>query len=963
MSLALDAILGDVEAILEVTVEIDSAKRSDGTLKTWYYSTHIRETGPIDAPANTTFLPFLQMGGTLGPLSQSLSEDVLFSGLASNSPGSLTLLQQVVDNDQLSELNDYVFAGYPVRIKFGRVDEDDYANGFVLFRTVTVAIDPIVQSVPNGLQATFQLSSVLGRLLDEPLILKRYLGIPTCAEVLTTVPVAQASYNAAHDVTSFTLMYTVQVTSNPVADRNLIAKAISGTNLNFALIYKSSGFVECQVSIASVNTILHLSGTNLAGAPFHTIVWGLLDKTTSYLMIDGTIISTAIPSGTVNLPNAGVRMARFLVGRHVDARLYNRYIPPDEARGIAATRSDGQDLGCVGCWRFDDGGSATAVNDYSPTGADATWTPGVLNTDYRWTFSDLGEPEMAGQLYPLTIGNVLNAKAHLIDSVRERYRGNVDATGWHTSTSNTTLTVKSQGTVLTGGGTDYTAPADGGDGVFSMTTQEDEPITYDLLNTGTSEELIYPSNLAKSLLTQRTRFTSSDVANVSPMTVLCPWPSGYHTDQDATAQQAIKEILGESGMCYFEDSEGHLFIDMLLPPTGYGPYNEPCIDLLGVQGGVVNIDDLGDISGSCTICGWVKVNLADQTSYNFGTSEPNVGTAYIAAKPDLDGNYAVYFQSIGSNAGKLAFKIAGTTLYTPSGVIAPYVWHFVACTFDDSGNTMKIYCAPLGSSLAEITSGANSSSPTTNNSGIRIGNPSGFPWMSVQHLQVWNVVKNLSQLQSLMTTPPVGNESNLLVYAPLNEGVGDPVERVSLSAISLSATSRLPQWCPKLVVNLDETPSIKLTDYHHTHPSWNIITGYAKNYFRMVNSDIDAGVSQNDRLKLTREKLYARFESDSIRSRFKHAKRIELSSLINDTESANRLLKILAYRFGTNNYVGSLAFPHGLNLSRLAVGLQIGDEVGVTGFVPSQLQTPLSFRVASVSPNPLQLATNVSIWR
>lgn len=965
MSQALDVILSDTDSILEVTVEIDSAKRSDGTLKTWYFSTNPRSTGGSEIPANTEFLPFLQPGGVLGPLTQSLAEDLVFSGLAKNSPGTVTLIQQIVDNDQLSVFNDYVFAGYKLRVKVGRVT-DLYAS-FELFRTTTVHIDPIIELTSNGLQAQFQLAGALARVLEEPLEIKQYVGIPTCANVLTTTAVALTSYNAAHDLTSFTVMYKLLVTSNPAANRNLLAKTSSATNNNFSLNYNTSGFVECLASLAGVGTTLHISATNLADSIFHTIVWGLLDKTTSYLMIDGVIVSTATPSATVNLPAAGVRMARFMIGKHCDARIYNRYITPDEARSVSAVRSSGNDLGCVGCWRFDDGGSATVANDYSPTNADATWT-GVLNTDYKWDASDLGEPELAGRKYPLLVGNVFNARAHLIDGFREKYRANVDAS-YFWAGSNVATTIKSQGTVLTLT-TDYTISNT--DGIFTLVSQEAEPITVDVLNNGTGEESFYPSQLAFNVLTNRTRFTGNDVHNYDPLTLLCPWPSGYWTDQETTAQNFLAEVLGESALHYFEDVDGSLWIDMLTSPVGYGPYEEPCLDLRGGIANRIVWSDIADVTGSVTLACWVKLKLLDQTAYNWGFSEPNQGTLFLIQKGGLSGNYSLYFQAAGADAGKLKFRTAGTTLSSPAGAMPELnTWYFVAGVFDDTANTMKLYVGPKGGTLSEVASGSNTGSQSTNSHSVMVGDSGArFPWMSVQHVQIWGATKTLSDLQALMATPPVGNETNLKFYAPITEGEGDTVLDLVSSTSGdiigqdpLDPSGASPQWCPKFTIDLDTTPSVKLSDFHHTHPVWNIIASYAKNSYPMEDSDIDSGVSQNARLELKEEWKDVRYENPTRRDRFKSAKKIELNSTIRDLESSTRLMRAILSRFGEDNYVGILNFPSGLNISRLACGMIIGDEIGIISSVPSQLQTKKCFKVVSVSPNPLKLATTLAIWK
>lgn len=962
MPAALDAILTDTDSMLEVCAEFDSAKRSDGTLKTWYFSTHPRAIGAAETPENTEFLPFLRLGGVLGPLSQSLSEDILFNGLAVESPGTITLIQSVLDSDELSSLNDYVFAGYKVRIKIGR-NSDLYA-AFTVFKTLVVSIDPVVQLTSDGYQAIFQLSSALDRMIKESLIVKRHVGIPICAEVLTTTAVATTAYNAAHDVKTFTIIYRVRVTTTPAAARTLIRKFGSISSVNFLMNFNTTGFIECFVSLAGTLTSILIYGINLIDSNWHTIVWSLYDKQTSYLMVDGGTPVTYTPTVSVDLPAAGIEMARFLLGKHSDVRLYNSYMSPDEARSVSATRSDGLDIGCVGCWRMDDGGSATAVNDYSATNADATWT-GVLNTAYKWSETDLGEPQLAGNPYPINVGNVLNAKAVLIDSFLERYRGNTDAVDWHFTGSNTNLTVRSQGTVLTGGGTDYTAPTNGGDGVFNTTTLESEPVTYDLLNNGTSEEFTYPSYVAVNLLIHRTRLQITDLANYDPLTILCPWPSGYYTNVDATAQQGLESILGGSGMNYYENPDGVLTFDMLLPPTGYGPFKEPVLDLKGVLTGGIDFGNRGGISGSGTVACWFKINLIDQTSYELGGTEPNTGTFYLAAKGNTAGNYALYFQSTGVNAGKLCFRIAGSTLRTGIGVLNPYTWYYIAGVFDDSANTQKIYLGPLGGTLVEVASQSNTGTPTTGSASLNVG-VNGYSWGAVQYLTVFTTAKTLPQLQSLMASIPTGVEQGISVFAPINEGTGSPIEFISQTTGTILGSQGSPQWAPKLQVNLDDTPSVRLTDFHHTHPAWNIIINYAKNRFPMNNSDIDSGVSQVNRLALTSEGKDVKFESSTIRDRFKNAKKIVIDSPIIDQESAQKLLRVIQNRFSTDNYTCSLTFPPGLNVSRIACGLGIGDEIGLSASFPLQLNInsrgPRSFRVVACSPNPLQLSTNIVLF-
>lgn len=973
MSLALDTILNDTDEILEICVEIDSALVSDGTLRTWYFSTNTRETGSSETPANTTFLPYIKPGGTLGPLSQSLTADVQLSGLLQASYGTLTLLQSNPDEDNLSEMHDYVFAGYQCRIKIGR-QSNAYA-AFETYRTVEIHVDPTIELVSSGLQAVFLLQSPLDRMVNESLISKKYVGIPHCVKALTNTFTYSIPSNAAYDAKSFTAMIRFRPQSDfggTGASVGFYARRFSSaTNRQFQISQfhhtraTNPGKVQIDLSIAGVSKTIWLSSAAILDGLWHTLVLGIQDKTYGYVVLDREIVSevdSTILTASVDIPSQPITGGTMQNGSICDFRFYSHFIPPDQAITLSDTRAVGDEIGTVSMVRFDDN-SGTAANDYSATANDAAFS-GVLNTDYQWTFTDLGEPELSGRPYPILAGNVLNAPATLIDTNRHRVRGNIDAVDWHTSTSNTTLTVRSQGTVLTGGGTDYTAPTDGGDGVFSFTTGEAEPITFDLLNNGTSEQSVYPSNVAKNLLTHRTRLTAGQIRNVDPLTILCPWPSGYWTDQETTAAQALKSILGESGLHYYEKEDGALWLDMLLPPVGYGPYNEPCLDLRGRLNAEINLGDRGDITSgaSCTICGWVKINLADQTAFNFG-AEPNSGTFYVLAKPNLTGNFAVYFQATGPNAGKFFFKIGGVTLGTSTGVIKPYTWYFFACVFDNTANTSKIYLGEKDNTLIEVASGANTGTPVPNSSDLRAGGQ-GYPWMSVQHVHIWSVTKTSSDLSTLMATPPVGNEANLLVYAPLNEGGSPIIELVSGGSITLSAseTDGVPQWCPKMLVNLEDTPTVKLADFHRTKPRYDITVKYAKNRFKMNNSDIDSGVSANNRLALTREGLEQSFYSPVIRDRFKGSLRAVFDSPITDQESAQRLLRVVTRRFDMNvGFIGTLTFPPGLNISRLACGLTIGDEIGLVGGIPRPVNTAKSFRVIATSPDPLQLKTTLGI--
>lgn len=960
MSAALDAILADVEAPLEVVVELDSLKRSDGTAATWYYSTHTRQTGAAETPANTSMPPYL-MGGSVGPLVQSLAEDSLFSGMASQSPGSVTVVQKLPDStiDQLSQLNNYTFAGRQVRIKIGR-QADAYAS-FVTLRTATCEKEPTVRLTGNGIEASWPLNTVLGRLLNEPLIVKRHVGIPTCLRILTSTGAVSATKISAYDVDRFSVMVRFRRPSaaNPTASfPRLFGKVLSDTNNHFRMrITQTTGLLNATSSSGGVADINISSAASVCDGAFHTAWFSRDAALTAYLLLDETVVNTATPAGAVDQTNTTLTWGANAEpsGNILDlceARFYDRYIPPDEARSLASVRAEAGDLGLIGLWRFDDNAGST-VNDYSSNNNDGT-AAGVLNTDHSWQPTDLGEPELAGSPMPLFVGEIFNARAHLIDGNRERYRLADGAILPYIA--NPSYTVRSRGTVLTGGGTDYTAPSGTTvDTVVDMVAQEDEPVTFDVASTLPAETYV-PEVIDNLLTGGRTRLVAADMAsrNVG-ISQLCHWRAGYFTDADQTAQQALAELVAGSGMSYYEDPSGDLFLDFLLPPVGYGPYGEPCYDFFGHPGAKIEFGDVGDASSNLTVVCWV--NFA-----NVFATASQVPAFFIARKGD---NYQLLFTGDTTTPYPTFMRftsLSNPTVDSPSGLFLPSTWYMVAAVFNDTANTLSFYVGQRGGTLALVkTATGHTGAPTTDSSSLTVGTVGATfgAWAAVQHLQVWTAAKSLGDLQALMATPPVGNEANLAAYVPFNEGEGTPVEKVS--STTGTVTNGPPQWAPKLLINLNETPSVRLKELRHVAPASEIEVRYARNRHPMTSADIDSGVSQNNRLDLMREWKSAILKSADNLSRYKNARKLVLDSPLSDRTGAQRLARALMTRFGTDTYLATLELPTGLGISRRACGLGLSDEVGLRGSIPSQLASSRSFRVAAVAPKPLALSTEITV--
>lgn len=949
--MSLDTILASGE-LKEVVVELDSAKRSDGTLKTWYYSVFFRETGSTDTPANTTMPQYLV---SVGPLSQGLSEDMLFAGLAASDPGSIVIVQPTPAVDQISQLIDYTFQGYECRVKIGLVSSLLYTD-FVRYRTAIIESEPDIVLTSAGIQATVKLLSMTRRLEEEALIVNHYVGIPHCARFSTATASAVVPRIAAYDLVRFTGMIRFRCTANPSATITLHSKVVSSTNNNWQLVLSTSGTVQLFGSGGGVADLQILSG-NMCDGTWKTVVFARDTNLTAYLMINNVVIGTDTAlSGSPNAAVANLILNFRSSGTQAidiqDARLYDRYIPPDEARGLSSIRSDGDDLGCIGLWRFDDN-TSNKGNDYSANNNDTNAFGGTVNVDYSWQASDLGEPELAGRAYPIVIGEVFNATAQLIDGSRSRFRINDGPTPEIADSGIAALTVRSQGTVVTG---DYTLPTGSADGVMVTSTgaSDDEPVTYDHLFTGAlNQQKLYVSKVFEKMLTGRTRLTSSniDTLQVDALTVLCPWLAGYYSNQDTNAQVAAQEILGNSGLCYYDDENGKIVPDFWIPPYGYGPYGEPVLDFRGKAGNYVEFTDINAPS-SFTIACWFKSSQLDQTAFNMSG-----GFFYLVSKGVAPANYALYFTSTGTNAGRFGFSEGVNEVVSPAKLIKPDTWYFVAGVSNLTTFTSNIFLAEYGTSLVSVASGV-AGVPLSDGNPLRIGGFSNtYSWGSIQHAQLWTVAKTQSELQALMTTPPIGNESNLPFYASLNEGTGNPTNKVTGVAGTVNGTV---QWAPKLVINLNDTPSVRLIEFHHIKPVYDILVQFARNRTLMDDSNIDLAITGDDRIELKREWKKAPYTNPTTQSRFKGARRIRLDSSLTDRESAQHLLRALVTRFGTDRYIGVLEFPAGLNISAQACGLKLMDEIGITAAVPSQLSALRSFRVVNVAHNPIKLSTNVT---
>lgn len=940
-STSLESLLSDPEANINVAVELSSSDKSDGTLKTWYIA---RFVDSLLLTSQPDFLPFLS---GVGPLSQSLSEDSQFGGLAESSAGSISIQQDNPDNDRLSSLLDYTFAGYTAVIKLGKLLADPYED-YYTYRTFTIEQDPDFSFTETGIKLTFPLSSVLDKLSSIQLGLKRNVGIPHCLRIQTTSGIVTIPRISAYDVSRYTVSIKFAAAAVPSSIFTLSRKYISTSNchwwIRILITGGTLGWVQVLSSSGGVLDIALSAPTNYCDGQFHTVVFSRDSNVVSYLMIDGVVIETYNPVGMPDLTASDIQT---LAGSGedvsiLDHRFMDRYVPPTEAMSLFSVRTEGTETGCQGLWRFDDNGGGTG-NDYSANNNDAVIS-GVLNTDYSWQASYLGDPEVVGRPYPYVLGMPFNALATLIDNSREIYRVGSS----NPETNNRTVSLKTRGITLTQT-TDYT---DNADGTFTMVAPEDDPVTFDVTQSVLSTVYTLPN--AISLVSSG--FISVNSAQITSLISLMPWLVGYFSDADPTIQSILSELIS-AGAFYREDQLGQLYPDFLTSPLGLGPFNEPVLDFMGRQSPIA-FGDIGDVNNSRTVTCWFKTSAIDQTPNAFASARH-----ILIRKSD---SYSLEYINSGPNAGKLygyadfppIFEI-----YSPVGLIQPDTWNFVAMVFDNTAHTANLYWSVQGGTLVSVASLSGIGMPINSNAaplntgfGVHGG---------VQHANVWNSAKTLPQLQAIMASPPIGNESGLVVCLSMNEGTGSFItEKVTGNTAAFTTSGGLPnqRWAPALTVDLNYTPSVKISNFKFLQPAWKILIQYAKNWRPMSDADISSSVSQANRLAMRSQWKEIPFEDLELRSRYPKAREVKLDTALIDQDDAEKLMKMMQTRFGERIAIAVLEFPPGELISRKACGLTIGEEIRLVSPIPEQLFTGVNMKVVAVAPDPINLSCRVIVW-
>lgn len=944
--MALIDILRDGVTQIDYVVEITYRNPATDTVTTIYLSRHgtVPGTGPSDTPPNESF-PGRVL--SLGPLSETLDNDLNLSGPARYEIGNVK-----IDNTPTSPTSggpydawaSYSFAGRKMVIWAGA--QGAAFSTYEIIRTATVRGEPLFV----GTEIDFGLQSTLSR-LDIPLIVNRYTGNPSSVRMKNSSTIATAPHTAAYDLSSFTIAISFRTSTAPSSGNivYLMSKALSGTNNNW-IMYIDNTVLSVSLSVGGVSTVV--ASPSISGyvdGKWHTVALAAKSSETVYCMIDGVLIATLAISGIPDRPttdlNYGLRSSFTQNVDIQDGIIFNTYLTPDEARSLISTRLIGDETGLVALHRFDDGGGA-AVSDYSLTNNDATLL-GTSPTDYEWISSGRGMPEQAGSPMPIIYGDVFNAPLDLIDSSLEHHRWH-DGESSAISTYNTTLTVKSQGVPLTPV-TDWNFVTNSSSGEISTTDEIGQPATFDTSNDIPGS---YPNAVIEHLMTERGGFNNAADINLNwldAISRLMPVKTSVYIGEDAGLGDKLGSYVSGLGAHVRLERETDKFIfSQVLPAIGPGPYasDEPVLEFIGGPTDAVNFGDIANPTSSMSVACWFR-SLR-------GLQVPASGYSNTALVSKDSGSGGYYLQQ--TSTGGIEFFIRNLgSLGTDHFVVKPGRWYFVMGTFDDAADTMKIFLGELGGSLIEISSRTLVGSPTTTAVDLTVGGNGSYVMIGgICHVHVWSKSHTLAQAQSLMNTPPVGNEASLLFYAPMNDGVDSGLVVNQLVGSTTGTIEGLCRWSPQLTIDLTISDNGDITSFGQVIPAGDIDVEYAINYSPMSQSDIPS-VSDEDALELKLPSKHLRLIRQSVKDDYEQTRTISVTSPLTERIAAAYLVNLLGNRFNPGRLTADVSDIH-----RDAMLLNLTDEVRVKSYQYG-LSSGVHFRVASKTNDLSTLMTSLKL--
>lgn len=808
-------------------------------------------------------------------------------------------------------------------------------------------------------------------LLDVDLDVASYVGEPGALRVLVSGNGAATADHASHHLTRFTLAGRFRADNVSSAAQNILSSRRTGTTAeNWNVFLRGSatatpGVLRATYSVAGAAGALTLtSGDAYDDGQWHW--WALARRPgQAYLMVDGVVVAESTSPGTPDTPTSGITMGSgfFGPGDLCDLRAYDQFIAADEMRSAMAVRAAGDEEGLVGLWRADDQLGNT-LTDYSATAAHGTIS-GTEDVDFEWLSSDLGTAELAGRSMPALIGDVWHAEADLVDPHRERWRASdrMNLGG--------TPTVRDQGELLSVS-TDYAWALP--DAVLELVAEAGEPLTVGrptLAGDGGGGMVgeVLPEIVAD------TAGSGSTYAGRGPLAIADLDSSRLEAMYQArcglaTRKRPVREVAEEflrGGLGFLAaDRDGVLRADVLVPPTSPSPRDGACLEFSAAPNsfGRVTWNPVADVTsatGHLSFALWVKV-------HRWGPSEESVsGSRHRITLLDfggaVNGATATLYLSLAAGVPRLEWERgAAATLRSASlGSIfanARNDWHFIAAVNDPTAGTATFYHAKQGGTLAAIGATTDlgfTGAPTAGALWVgqdRLFNDAAFRG-SIFEPQVWKDARTLAELQGLMATPPVGNESDLIFYATLDgAGATSLVDKVSSAAPTVQGDVR---EVPDLTIDLRLDP--KPFAFRRLRPAHEIAVEYRRNFAPLGPADIVATVDQEDALDLRTEARFERWEDPTIAADYLDSRAVTIPSYWATRTGAMATLRLGRYRLAPERQLAELS-----DAGRRALLLAVNNEVRVYGYRWG-LDTGPVYRVTRNRARFAALTSDLELWR
>ncbi len=978
----------DPSADLETTLEFERADPSGVISWVCYTNKGPRHTGPGDFPPNVDFEPVVL---SAGGWSQQLSADALFAAQVIGSMQGLQLRNEPRSPKGPGPLDDwdgYTFAGRPMTIRMGETRQ--MHRRFEIVFSPSVVGEPDLGTIGSDDKSVVEVSlgtrlrdgrsrgAPRGRIADQQLDVRRYVGIPTGVYMMTSSGSGQAASIPAYDLRSFIVAGRFKTTGlNNGAGSGagiLAARSVSTTDRQFRvnllwLGHATPSRIEVLVSIAGTATSLGVTAARFDDGFDHWWGLGILDATRFYLLVDGEVHLSGAMSGSVDLPASPIAWGLTAKdGLFWDTR-FGEWMDEDQLRSSMSGRLlSPLGLNWVGYWPGDDASGSTAT-DYSVQANHAALGP-VLNTDFRWDPTDNGMPGQTGRPMPLSLGVLFNAKAEQHDALRGRFRINDGALP-----AGTAATIKARGLVISSG-PDYTQPAPG---VVDMVTAQSEPVTYDLNASATPEsEAIHVPQMIGDALAARAGAThaEADFDSFSALRKLLPLRGGVAYSQPPTTE-ALLDLLGPLGAHHFIERYGRIAAGYLAPPLNPGPYGqEGLLEFTGTphRGVTVSAHSSYSLQASSTwgLMAWVwfprlSIDASLSSSFTHFPAGMTIIDRYNSAGSGfylgIDGrDHSIVFGSPGVTG-----TVTGKHYLSFRYPFLPHRWYLIFGAQDSNTRTIGVGLPGAGvimDDTSELTTGT-MTDPT--NIPLRIGHGSlGSFYGGIAYAIGSSDALTTGAASSVTLTRPASPlpvppfflvESNYPKFLlPLTDGDGNEALEVVQGRIGRIDGAR---WCPRQVLDFTFHAEPRFGGSHRLRPAWRVIEKFRRNSSPVTGADVSSSVSGADRVAIETAYLEAPVQDTGLRDVYLDAREIPLDSVLADQLHASAVGQEIRSRFSPERRVGDARGwrRDGLRLNLTDEVLLKNHRYGLSAGVPC--------RVASLAPTlaELQASLDISTWR